>query len=349
MGIHTWLFIGTPWLRAFLGSAFLLAAVSKLRDPRGFAAVLGALGLERPAFGESLKLGVPLAEAGLGIWLWTGWSPLYSAVTAAFVLVLLTLVLLKLRRGGYRGTCGCFIGDRGGVSTLTIVRNAILFGLSLLAGLGAYVAPRPYGSTSPSSEELPLLAVMATVAALGAYIFLTSNARVRRTAATDAASSAGGSLWSGPGLESPPLGRGFGVFAEATGPPTEVALRMELTDLAGARVVLGRPKGDAQLVVFAKGRCPGCRRDRDLLNHLPVRPPMLEAVIVCGGDLADAKEFASEVRPPVRVVADPRWRTAIAWQVTTTPFSVLVDQHGHVQARGQLASALSLLPPQVDS
>jgi peroxiredoxin len=319
--MHTWLITSTPWLRALLGFIFLLAAVSKLRDARGFAAALGALGIERPAFRESLKIGVPLAEAGLGLWLWTGWSPLFSAVTASVVLVLLALVLVHLRRTGYTGTCGCFIGDNGAVGALQIVRNSILFVLSLWVGLGAFVIPDPFRPTSPSWERLPLLAVMATMVMLGAYVLMTRKARVPR------------------GLE---------IFAEPAAPPTEVTLRMELTDLAGERVVLGRPKGDAQLVVFAKGRCPGCLRDRDLLNRLPAQPLAFETVIVCGGDLEETKEFASEVRLPVRVVADPRWRTAAAWQVTTTPFSVLVDNHGHVRARGKLTSALSLLAPQVE-
>jgi len=267
------------WLRALLGFVFLLAAVSKLRDARAFSAALRALGIERPAF----RIGVPLAEAVLGLWLWTGWAPRVSAVTASAVLVFLTLVLIHLRRTGYTGTCGCFIGDDGPVSTLQIVRNAILFVLSLCAGLGAVPALFAAGAVLPALV-----------------------------------------LW----------GRRF-----------KVAPRIELTDLAGEPVVLGQPKGDAQLVVFAMGRCPGCLRDRDLLNRL--RPPALEAVIVCGGDLEAAKEFASEVRPPVRVVADPRWRAAVAWQVTTTPFSALVDRNGHVRARGNLTSTLSRVEHEV--
>jgi hypothetical protein len=297
--MHAWLIIGIPWLRALLGCVFLLAAVSKLRDAGGFAAALGALGIERPVFRESLKIGVPLAEAGLGLWLWAGWSPLFSAATAAVVLILLTAVLLRLRRAGYTGTCGCFIGDRGGVGASQIVRNAFLFVLSLWVGLGAYVAPGP----SPSWEQILLAAVAATV--------LMVTRRVRA-------------------------------------PATEVAPRLELTDLAGERVVLGQPDGDAQLVVFAMGRCPACCRDRDLLNHMPEPSPMLETVIVCGGDLEATKEFASVIRPPVRVVADPRWEAAVAWQVTTTPFSALVDRHGHVRARGKLAATLSLLVPQIE-
>lgn len=351
--MHSWFITGTPWLRALLGFVFLLAAVSKLRDPEGFAAVVDALGFVRPPFRESLKVGVPLAEAGLGIALWTGWSPLCSAVTAAVVLVLLTVVLLKLRLAGYTGTCGCFIGARGGVGTLTIVRNAVLFVLSVWAGLGAYVAQSSFRLTSTSWERPPLLALVATLVAIGGYVLLTPKARVvHEASAPGPAASPEGILpkhLGRPTPESNPSGRGFGIFGEAAAPLTEVVPRIELTDLAGARVVLGRPKGNAQLVIFAKGRCPGCRRDRDIVNRLPVRSPMFETVIVCGGDLEETKEFASEVSPPVRVVADPRWRTAIAWQVTTTPFSVVIDHHGRVRRRGHLASALSLLVPYVES
>lgn len=308
---------GTPWLRALLGFVFLFAAVSKVRDPAGFGGVLGALGIECPSAREGLKVGVPLAEAGLGLWLWTAWRPVVSATTAGVVLVLLTLVLVKLRRVNYTGACGCFPGEGRGVGTLTLARNVVLIMACVWAGLGAYVDPGANGFTSPSVDGLPLLGGIATVVALGAYAILTRRDPRPGADATDEAAS-----------------------------QSELVPPVERTDLAGARVVLGRPKSEAQLVVFAKGGCPGCIRDREVLNRLLVRPLTCEIFIVCGGDLQATTEFASEVRMPIRVVADPRWRTAVAWRVTTTPFTVLVDRHGRVQARGPLSSALTLLAPE---
>lgn len=359
--MHTWLITGTPWLRRVLGGVFLFAAVSKIRDSGKFAAAIDALGVESPAFRTTLKIVVPLAEAGLGIWLWTGWNPLYAGVTALALLVLLTVALINLRRKGYRGTCGCFPGDAGAVGAAQIGRNASLVVLALWLLLAASIDPSPSGSAAPPLDELALLAGMAGVLAPGAYILRRREARSPLGGKGDSTSSTeprreapppgGGILESSgrPTFEPRPQQNRLEGPGEASVPAREVAPRMEWTDLGGERVEVGRPQGDAQLVVFANGRCPGCRQDREHLNRLSPRPRAFEAIIVCGGDLEKAKEFASHVRPPVRVVADPHWRTALAWRVPETPFSVLVDHHGHVRARGTLLSTLSLLETDAQS
>jgi hypothetical protein len=317
--MNGWLISSIPWLQALLGSVFVLAAMSKLHDARGFRAALGALGVERRKPRERLRFAVALAEAALGVWLWAGWAPSHSAATAATLLALLLAVLLKLRRAGYTASCGCFIGESSVVGPVPIARNGALVLLALGLGLGVYLAQRAGTEPETAWERLPLLGGISTVILLGALMFLKRDAPVPGALTSDIA-----------GL-------------------SEVVPGTVLTDMTGARLVLGRPKGEAQLVVFAKGRCPGCRRDRDLLNRLATRLRMFETVIVCGGDLEETKEFAAEVEPAIRVVADPAWRTAIAWQVTTTPFSMLVGGHGRVRARGELASSLSLLAPQLQA
>lgn len=320
MATGTWLVTTASWLRPLLGSVFLLAAVSKLRDPVGFSTVLGALGIERPLLVKSLRVSVPLAEAGLGIWLLSGWQPTGSAGTTVVAMMFLTMVLLVLRWRGYTGSCGCFAGHDNGVGALTITRNVILLLLAIWASFGSYVGPGSKVVTPASWEPLPLLAVVALALVISGTVVTPSRA-----------ANAGANV------------------AEVVVSAADTVRHTEVTDLQGASVVLGRPTSDAQLIVFAKGKCPGCRRDRDILNSLSMPSPAVEAVIVCGGDLGETMEFAAGVEPPVRVAADPRWQAAIAWQVTTTPFSVLVDHDGHVRARGDLASALSLLFPQIES
>jgi hypothetical protein len=313
---HSWLIAGTPWLQALLGGALVIAAASKLHDPRGFVAALDALGIDRGRLRARLIAGVPFTEAGLGVWLWTGWNPVWSAVTAALVFVVLTAALIALRWRGHAG-CGCFIGDRG-VGPLVFVRNGILFALALCIAWAS-------GNSSARQPALrawdgPPLVAITIVMAVGASLTVT-----RRKTSSPARS------------------------ADAAQPSVPAAVTpVESTDLTGARITLGRPAGAAQLVLFAKGRCPGCRRDRDLLNGLSLRPRLLETVIVCGGNRAETNEFAPAVRPPVRVVADPDWEIAVAWQVSTTPFTVLVDRQGQVRARGPLVAALALLPPRGD-
>jgi len=309
--MYAWLLSSIPWLRALLGLVFLLAAVSKLRDSRGFSAALRALGIERAELQESLRVGVPLAEAVLGIWLWTGWTLLWSAGTAVAAFSLLTLALLKLRRVGYTGTCGCFIGDTAQLNRLPMARNGLLLVLAFWLGLGAYVAATPVGLASAAPGPFPLLVGVATVITVGTYVFVKRRTGIRDGRTTDGPALSGGGRASQPGRKarkSHRSERSLRIAAEHTAAPTDIAPRLELTDLTGARVVLGRPGGAAQLVVFAKGRCPGCCRDRDILNRRGLRPPMLETVIVCGGDLEETKEFASQVKPPIRVVADPHCR-----------------------------------------
>ena len=283
--------------------------------------VLDALGLEARAFRGALARIVPLAEAGLGLWLLSGWSAVFSGAAAAVVLLGFTAVLLKLQRQGYTGTCGCFVTSRGRVGSMAIVRNLVLVALCLLVATASSVAQEAFDSTPSFVRPSTMLVAMSIVVPLVLYVSLASH---------------------------------FSTIAVPTPAPsvpsrlvghveTEIADRVEMLDLAGARIVLGRPKARSQLVVFAMGRCPGCRRDRDILNRLDIRGSNCEVVIVCGGKLAETYEFASDVRPPVRIVADPQWQAARAWKGPTTPFSVFLDQEGRVRSRGELTDALSLL------
>lgn len=332
--METWWITSAPWIRVFLALVFLLAGVSKLRHRDRFAAALGALGIVHPVPRKSLEIVVPLVEAGIGAWLVSGWKPISSTLTASVGLVTLTGALVALRKTGYTGSCGCFVGDDGPVGGRQIARNGGLVGLSLLAALGAYRATGAAEAPSSPWEWSMDITATGAVLLLGGYLLL--GRRVGLETTTDSAAGARGAH--------DPSVRRSAESAEPPSPNTEVVTPMEWKDQSGEDIVLGQPKADAQLVVFAKGGCPGCIRDRDILNRLQGQMPMeLETVIVCGGDLEATKGFASAVRPPVRVVADPRWRTAVGWQVKTTPFSVLVDRQGYVRARGKLGAVLSLL------
>ena len=310
MPFDTLLSVGAAqWGRAIVGTALLMAAASKAANGGPFRAALQWLGIHSSSSIRRVEWIVILAEALLGLWIISAWAPRASAFVASLALALLTLVLLRLKLRGYLGSCGCLGFNQIGIGYGAFLRNLVLFGIAV--SLSAFEPSQQGTSSLLSIGSLPILvAIIATTA----FAAITSRDR------------------------NPTLDGKTDSIAAA-----EIAREMNAVDLAGAPIVVGRSQLNAQLVVFAKGRCPGCRRDRDVLNNLVEWPPQLEAVIVCGGNIEETHEFSAEVKSHVRVVADPQWQIAIAWGVSTTPYAVLLNGDGHIRRRGQLLAALNTI------
>jgi methylamine dehydrogenase accessory protein MauD len=118
---------------------------------------------------------------------------------------------------------------------------------------------------------------------------------------------------------------------------------LELEDLTGEPVSVGRPRGAAaQLIVFAKNTCPKCKIALELLRSFTSEHAPLQTIVVCGGDHAAIRDCASQVRSPLTAVADVQWEGAKAWQVSRMPFGVVLDADGFVRARGDPTSAAVL-------
>jgi hypothetical protein len=117
---------------------------------------------------------------------------------------------------------------------------------------------------------------------------------------------------------------------------------LELQDLTGDLVSLGRPTGAAQLIVFAKNTCPRCRIAIELLRSFTSEHALLETMVVCGGDRAAIEDCASLVGSPLIAVADVQWKGATRWGVSRMPFGVVLDSTGVVRARGDPTSTAML-------
>jgi hypothetical protein len=109
---------------------------------------------------------------------------------------------------------------------------------------------------------------------------------------------------------------------------------LELQDMAGDVVSLGRPRSAAQLILFAKSTCARCRTAIELLRPFTSEHPGLETIVVCGGSREVIADCASMVGSPLKAVADIEGKGAAAWGVSRMPFGVVLDSSGVVRSRG---------------
>lgn len=170
--------------RCFLALVFLTAGVSKLWDGTRFATTLRALGVESPRGVRAARVGVPVAETTLAIWLLIGSHPTSASFVAAVTLLLFTVALLELRRRDAYG-CACFPWDEGEVGVGHVLRNLFLIGVAVSIGtltLFGRLAWQPVW-------ELPLqssLVAGATIAFLVVvYALIVTSWRVGRRLADD--------------------------------------------------------------------------------------------------------------------------------------------------------------------
>jgi len=108
---------------------------------------------------------------------------------------------------------------------------------------------------------------------------------------------------------------------------------LELQDVAGHTVTLGRPRNGAQLILFAKSTCSRCRTAISFLRTFTSEQEGLETFVVCEGGADAIGDCASLVGAPLKAVADPEGKAA-AWRIHRMPFGVVVDSSGFVRSRG---------------
>jgi len=149
---------GSASVAAFvLGATFLVAAVTKLRDPAGAARGFADLGVPRPWLAARA---VPLAEVVVAAAVLV--VPTVGSVVAAVVLAAFSVFLVDRLRAGVRAPCSCFgVGRRHPLSAADPLRNALLIGVALLVGSTDRLVV-------PSAVEILLGAVV--VAAGGAIL-----------------------------------------------------------------------------------------------------------------------------------------------------------------------------------
>jgi hypothetical protein len=119
-------------LRIGLGGLFVLAGVLKLGDPTQFAIEVGNYRL-LPSLAPYIAVLLPAIEIGVGagvILLPRDWRRASALAIAGLMVVFTVAVGLALGRG-INIDCGCFGGQSGPVSGLTVARDLALLGAAI--------------------------------------------------------------------------------------------------------------------------------------------------------------------------------------------------------------------------
>lgn len=129
---------------------------------------------------------------------------------------------------------------------------------------------------------------------------------------------------------------GFGAATADLGPPIgdEIPI-FKLMDVDGRPLIVGGPLAKRQLIVFVSPHCPACASLLPALGPLQRTERRNLDIIMVG--LGTSNEAASELTgqhglKALRVVIDST--LADSWDITSTPYAVLVDRTGIVRAKG---------------
>lgn len=159
-----------------LVSVLVVAAVGKLRDPRGFTRAVSGYRLVPARWAGGAAWTLIVAEAAMAALLLLPWTRLAGAVCSALLFAVLLFAQVSALRRGLRVDCGCF--GRPGRTTLvgpvSLARASAMLALSVMAafapgfsvsalplalgylvivaGLGLVLRPGPVPVTAPASS-----------------------------------------------------------------------------------------------------------------------------------------------------------------------------------------------------
>ena len=118
-------------LQVLIASVFLVAVITKIRDPKGFAAVVSDYRIGPASWVRPVAVAVMLCEAFVAASLLTGLLTEAGLMLAAFALSIFAVAVTVNLLRGRRISCGCF-GDSQAVSMLSLVRIALLLSGALV-------------------------------------------------------------------------------------------------------------------------------------------------------------------------------------------------------------------------
>lgn len=178
--------------RFFIGFLLVAAAMPKLADRTGFAQALAQYRAVPASFIRSISIGIPLAEAVLGVSLLLGVAMTQTAAAAAVLFASFAAGVSVNLIQGERGDCGCGIGsDSRSVSWLLVAEDIVLCGVCVCIvffSTGAF-ALLPSGQESAVIARGDALAMAVTASSLLLALLLAGQLRVwgvpRRPAASD--------------------------------------------------------------------------------------------------------------------------------------------------------------------
>ncbi len=131
--MDTWSVLLVSIARWILGSALLLAALTKWFDLSDFQRVITRWRVGRPEWSAIIAGGVPGLETLISVALLLNIYPKIAAALGAGLLIIFTSLLsARLMKGETEG-CGCFGNSQNEkINSITIVRNLFLLSLSLI-------------------------------------------------------------------------------------------------------------------------------------------------------------------------------------------------------------------------
>lgn len=107
-----------------------------------------------------------------------------------------------------------------------------------------------------------------------------------------------------------------------------------LTDIDGQQLAVG-PSALPRLLYFATVSCKTCARALPALSRFAARNrESIETILVCWATGRQSRDFAADCTTDVRVIGDAAWEFGTRLRVSSTPFAVLLDTRGIVQAKG---------------
>ena len=145
-------------IRIALGALFAWAGVVKLGDANGFAVEITNYRL-LPALAPYLAVMLPGVELATGVALMIGPRRFVraAALVATLLLLAFTVAVTQVVVRGINIQCGCFGGDAGPVTWLTVLRDALLLGAALtVLVLDGRSARAPLDPVDPVAPVAPV-------------------------------------------------------------------------------------------------------------------------------------------------------------------------------------------------
>jgi len=170
--------------RVFLAAIFLIAGIPKIFAGKSLSNAVRALGVESRGGVAAARIGVPVAETAIGVWLLTGAYPAAASFSAAAMLAVFTYVLVQLRRREADG-CACFVWDDGRVGAGHLVRNVVLVAVALFMGLGTLLGRHAWEPVWMLPTESLVVASAAVLLVLVLYALIVTSLQFARLSGTD--------------------------------------------------------------------------------------------------------------------------------------------------------------------
>jgi thiol-disulfide isomerase/thioredoxin len=115
-----------------------------------------------------------------------------------------------------------------------------------------------------------------------------------------------------------------------------VAPDVTFLDLANNRVALSSLRGDVVVLNFWYTACDPCRYEMPILERV-YHADKAQRVVVVGVNITDDAQtistYIGQLGIDYPVLRDLGQRAVIAFQITSTPTSIILDRHGVVRAR----------------